>query len=219
MKVIITGASGMVGRGVLLECLDHPAVTHVLTVNRRPLNIPHPKLKELILNDFNTPHLIKSELRGYDAVFYCLGVSAGGMNPERYKEITYDYTLRFAKEALEQNPDIRFIYVSGIGTNEQGRMAWAKVKGKTESDLLSLGFSKAYMYRPGMIRPLRGIRSRTKHYQMMYSLISPFWPLIERLMGDNLTDTRRLGKSMIQLIMQGSESKYFYNKDINKLAE
>lgn len=220
LKVIITGATGMIGKGVLLECLADERVTEILVVNRSSLGMDHPKLKEVLLQDLMKPETIQEQLRGYHMVFFCLGISAGGMKEEDYKRITYDYTLHFAKAYQAVNPQGSFIYISGTGTDstEKGRMMWARVKGKTENDLLAMGFKNAYMFRPGMIQPLKGIQSRTDSYRTMYKLISPFWGIIKTLMGKNLTDTVRIGQAMINVSVNGSDKTYFENPDINELA-
>lgn len=156
MKVIITGASGMVGKGVLLESLDHNEVTDVLSLGRSKLDLTHPKLKQLIHADFSDYSAIKSQLEGYDACFFCMGISAAGLNEEQYTEITYNYTLALAKTIRQLNSNFTFTYVSGEGTDstERSRMMWARVKGKTEKDLIKLGFKQAFMYLPGAIIPL-----------------------------------------------------------------
>lgn len=170
MKIIITGATGMVGKGVLLECLDHPHVNQVLSVGRTPLNLKHPKLKELILTDFLNFNSVKGQFEGFDACFLCMGVSSGGMKEEKYNLLTYEYTLAIAKASISENSAMTCTYVSGVGTDssEQGRSMWARIKGKTENALLNLGFKQAFMFRPGAIIPLRGIKSKTKLYQFMY---------------------------------------------------
>ncbi len=169
-NVIITGATGMVGKGVLLECLDHDEIKEVLVVGRNAPDIKHPKLSILIMKDFTDFSGVPNQLSGYDACFFCMGISAVGLNEEEYKKITYDYTLALARTLLTINPDMTFTYVSGEGTDstEKGRMMWARIKGKTENELLSLGFKQAFMFRPGAIIPMRGIKSRTKSYQFIY---------------------------------------------------
>lgn len=153
----------MIGKGVLLECLDDSRVEEVLIVNRSSLGMNHPKLKEVLLKDFLNPNPIKADLHGYDVVFFCLGVSVAGMTEEAYTKITYDYTVNFAKTFKEQNPEGTFFYVSGTGTDskEESRAMWKNVKGKTENFLLKMGFKNALMFRPGTIRPMRGIKSKT----------------------------------------------------------
>lgn len=211
----------MIGKGVLLECLEDNRIGEVLVVNRSTLGMRHPKLKEVLLKDFLKPELIQDELKGFDAVYFCLGVSAGGMSEADYTRITYHYTINFAKAFKEVEPDGTFIYVSGTGTDssEKGRMMWARVKGKTENTLLAMGFKKAYMFRPGFIKPLKGIESRTAAYRIAYKIINPIWGLVEALMGKNLTDTVRIGKAMINVAIHGSNGNLFENPEINELAE
>lgn len=219
MKAIITGSTGMIGKGVLLECLDDDRVDEVLIVNRSSLGMDHPKLKEVLLKDFLDPGSIKENLKGYDVVYFCLGISANGLSEEEYTKITYDYTHNFADAYKEMNPDGSFFYVSGQGTktSEKGMM-WARVKGKTENDLLNKGFKTALMFRPGGIRPMRGIRSRTRSYQRIYDIINPIWPFFEWIMGDSLTNTTLIGQAMINGATTAQQSRVLEPKDINKLA-
>ncbi len=220
MQAIITGSTGMIGKGVLLECLDDDRVEEVLLVNRNSLGMEHPKLKEVLLKDFSDPRSIQEDLKGYDVVYFCLGVSAGGMNEEDYTKITYDYTINFAKAYKEVNPEGSFFYVSGVGTDstEKGTMMWARVKGKTENDLMKMGFKNALMFRPGLIRPMRGIRSRTKSYQRMYNIIKPFWGFFEWILGESLTNTTTIGLAMINGSVTDAGTMVLEPKDINKLA-
>lgn len=220
MKVIITGSSGMIGKGVLLECLDDERIEEVLIVNRTSLGIEHPKLKEVLLKDFIDPDLIKQSLSGYSVVFFCLGISSAGVNEADYTKITYDYTLNFAKAYKSVNSDGSFFYVSGTGTDssEKGRSMWGRVKGKTENALLKMDFKNALMFRPGAIRPMKGIKSRTALYQTAYNLMNPFWGFFEWAMGDNLTNTTLIGQAMINAAENGSNKKHLENKDINQIA-
>lgn len=216
MKVIITGTTGMVGKGVLYECLDDERITEVLVVNRRSLDMNHAKLKEVLHKDFYDLSTIKQFLQGYDACFFCLGVSALGLNEEQYTKLTYTLTTHFAETVI--NPNMTFIYVSGTGTDssEQGRSMWARVKGKTENTLLKMPFKKAYMFRPGMIIPRKGIKSSTGWYNAIYTILRPFFPLFLR--SKNITDTIRIGKAMINVTANGSDETYFENKEINEMA-
>ncbi len=208
MKVIITGATGMVGKGVLLECLDHNAITEVLSIGRRSLNMEHPKLKELIHKDFSEFESVKSELNGYDACYFNMGVSAVGLSEEEYHKLTYEYTLSLARVLLSLNPQMTITYVSGVGTDstEKGRSMWARVKGKTENHLLALGFRQAYMFRPGMIIPLRGIKSSTRLYQFMYDYFMWLVKLIKFIAPKSVVNTTEIGQAMINLSV-GSYSK------------
>ena len=219
-KVIITGATGMVGKGVLLECLDHEAISKVLVIGRNPVGIKHPKLKELIQKDFTDFSRFKDQLSGYDACFYCLGISAAGLNEMQYKKITYDYTLALANTLFELNSTMTFVYVSGQGTDstEKGRMMWARVKGKTENDLLHLGFKQAFMFRPGVIIPLRGIKSRTKSYQFMYDYFMWLVKLIKAISPNSVVNTTQIGMAMINIMLKGYKKKVIRSKDIIELA-
>jgi uncharacterized protein YbjT (DUF2867 family) len=218
LNVIITGATGMVGKGVLLECLDSPEVDSILIINRSPVDIKHPKLKEIIHKDFFDLSAIRDHLKGYTSCFFCLGVSSAGMSEEDYRRMTYDLTLGFARELLSLNPDMTFCYISGAGTDstEKGRMMWARVKGKTENDLLSLGFKSAYMFRPGFIQPLKGIRSKTPLYHAIYVLLGVFYPLLKKL-PKYVTNTVTLGRAMIRVGAGGYDRRVLESIDINKL--
>lgn len=221
MKVIITGATGMVGKGVLLECLDHHAIEKVLIISRNPLGLKHPKLQELIHNDFTIFSNVKDELRAYNACFFCMGISAVGMKANDYKRITYDFTLSLAKTLLKINPNLTFNYVSGEGTDssEKGRSMWARVKGKTENDLVKLGFKQAYMFRPGVIIPLRGIKSRTKSYQFMYDYFMWLVKLIKAFAPNSVVSTTQIGLAMIHSVQKGYDKKVLRPKDILMVAE
>ncbi|MCB2219519.1 MAG: NAD-dependent epimerase/dehydratase family protein [Bacteroidetes bacterium] len=219
-KVIITGATGMVGKGVLLECLDHETISKVLVIGRNAVGTEHPKLKELIHNDFSDFSDVKDQLKGYDGCFYCLGISAAGLKEEEYRKITYDYTLALASILLEQNPGMTFNYVSGQGTDstEKGRMMWARVKGKTENDLLKLGFNDAYMFRPGMIIPLRGIKSRTKAYQFMYDYFMWLVKLIKFFSPNSVVNTTQIGLATINAMLKGYGKNVLTPGDIISLS-
>ena len=218
LQVIVTGTTGMVGKGVLMECLDHPEVTSVLVINRKSLGMNHPKLKEVIHSDFTDLTPIKEELKGYNACFFCLGVSAIGMSEKVYSKITYDLTLHFANTVLNLNPDMYFNYVSGTGTDssEKGRVMWARVKGKTENALLAMPFKNAYMFRPGIILPERGVKSSTGWYNAAYVVLRPFFPLLKKL--SSVTTSVKVGKAMIHSVLYGYDKTVLENRDINVLA-
>jgi len=220
-KVIITGATGMIGKGALLECLDHDVIGEVLVIGRNSNGMKHPKLKELIHLDFTNFSIVQNQLAGYDACFFCLGISAAGLNEEQYKRITYDYTLALARTLFEINPQITFNYVSGQGTDtsEKSRMMWARVKGKTENDLLNMGFKQAFMFRPGMIVPLRGIKSRTKSYQFMYDYFMWLVKLTKAVSPNSVVDTTQLGSAMINSMLRGYSEKILKPKDIIILSK
>lgn len=218
-KIIITGSSGMVGKGVLLECLDSPFIEKVLVINRSSINMQHPKLNEILLPDFLQVETIKDQLKGYDACFYCMGVSSLGMNEETYHKITYSTAKAFVDVLFDLNPDMIFNYVSGTGTDstEKGSTMWASVKGKTENMVLGKGFKDAYAFRPGGILPERGIKSRTGWYNAIYFITRPLFPIFRR--SANFTTTTKLGKAMINTLRFPSDNKILENRDINALAE
>lgn len=219
-KVIITGATGMIGKGVLLECLDHNEINEVLTIGRTSIGMTHPKLKELIHGDFTNFTTIQDQLAGYDGCFFCLGVSASGLKEEQYRRITYDFTLALAKTLHNINTEMTFNYVSGEGTDstEKGRMMWARVKGKTENDLLNLGFKKAFMFRPGAIIPLKGIKSKTKSYQFMYDYFMWLLKGIKAIAPNSIVNTTQIGLAMINSVLKGHDKSILKPKDIIDLS-
>lgn len=220
MKVIITGATGMVGKGVLLECLDSPEVEAVLIVNRRSIEMTHPKLKEILHKDFLDLSSIEDQMAGYDACFFCLGMSAAGASKETYYRITHDLTIHWAETLLRLSPEMTFNYVSGEGTSteENSRSNWANVKGKTENEILAMPFKSKYMFRPGAIQPLRGIRSATPMYNFFITLFKPLFFIMKHLFPNAVTDTTRIGVAMIKSHQQGFEKPHINTKDINILA-
>jgi len=219
MKVIIFGASGMVGQGVLRECLVDPGVESVLTIARRPGGKQDPKLKEILHTDFFDYSAIESQLTGYDACFFCLGVSSVGMDAERYRHLTYDVTMAAAKTLARLNPGMVFVYVTGAGTDasEQGRVTWARVKGKTENDLLKLPFRAAYMFRPGAIQPLHGVRSKTAWVQAIYVVTAPLLSWLARVAPRYVTTTKQIGRAMIKVARDGYSRRVLESEDINRL--
>jgi len=221
MKVIITGTTGMVGKGVLLECLDHADVTDVLSISRKPTGIEHPKLKELIHQDFSEFTSVANQLQGFDACYACMGVSSAGMKEEQYTRFTYDFTISLAKELLGFDPGITFNYVSGAGTDssEKGRSMWARVKGKTENELLNLGFKQAFMFRPGGIIPLRGIQPSSKLYRVLINNLKWLLKFIKRLAPNSVVDTTQLGLAMINVTKNGYDKNILKPGDILILAK
>lgn len=217
LKVIITGATGMVGEGVLLVCLDNPAISNVLIINRRPLGITHPKLKEIIHQDFHDLSPVAEHLAGYDACFFCLGVSSVGMKMDPYRKVTYDLTMHFGETVSRLNRDMVFIYVSGAGTDgtEKGKIEWARIKGKTENDLRELPFKKVYGYRPGFIRPVKG----QKKAHAFYTYINWFFPVGKKLSPDYFNTMEELGLSMIRLVRHDYPKETIYGRDITLLAQ
>jgi uncharacterized protein YbjT (DUF2867 family) len=220
MKVILFGATGMVGQGVLRECLLDPGVKSVLTIGRSVTGQQHAKLQEIAQKDLANLSPIENQLSGYDACFFCLGVSSVGMNEEAYRRITYDLTIAVAQTLVGLNPAMTFIYVSGTGTDstEKGRSMWARVKGKTENDLLKLPFKAAYMFRPGYIQPLHGIRTKTAWYGAIYAVIKPFYPVLKRLLPKYVTTTECIGRAMLTVARQGAPKRWLENADINRLC-
>lgn len=218
MNVLIFGATGMVGQSVLRECLLDPEIQQVTTVGRTALGQSHPKLNDLVHKDLLNLTSIEQKLTGYDACFFCLGVSSAGMSEEQYHTITYDLTMSVAQTLVKLNPDMSFFYITGSGTDstEQGRSMWARVKGKTENDLIKL-FKKAYMFRPGVILPKHGIRSKTKLYQFFYDILRPIYPLFE--MSRSVTTSEKLGRAMIQVAKKGYRKPIIESYEINKIIE
>jgi len=219
MNVIILGSTGMVGKGVLLECINDKRIDKILLINRQSIDVKHSKITEIIHSDFYNFSTIQEQLAGYDACYFCLGVSSAGMDEEKYRKITYTLTLHFAETLFKVNKNMCFMYVSGVGTdsNEKSRMAWARIKGKTENDILKLGFKDAYMYRPGYIQPLNGIKSKTRLYAFIYLLFKPFYFILKPFKSA-VTDTSSVGKSMITVSIKGYSKKILTNLDINVTA-
>ena len=220
MKVIIFGATGMVGQGVLRECLLSSEVSSVLAVGRMATGQHDPKLRELVQKDLSNLSAVEADLAGYDACFFCLGVSSAGMSEQNYTRITYDLTLSVARTLFTFNPNMTFVYVSGTGTDssEKGRSMWARVKGRTENELLRLGFKRAYMFRPGYIQPLDGIKTKTRVYALLYAVLAPLYPVLKALAPNYVTTTRQIGRAMIQVALQGTAKTYLENRDINALG-
>jgi uncharacterized protein YbjT (DUF2867 family) len=217
MKVILFGATGMVGQGVLRECLLDSGVTGVLVVGRSPTGQTNPKLREIQHDNFMDFSSIESQLTGFDACFFCLGVSSVGMDEARYRHLTYDITIATATVLAKLNPSMVFIYVTGQGTDstEQGRLMWARVKGKTENDLLKLPFKAAYMFRPAGIQPLHGIRSKTSWYQAIYVVAAPLLTLLNRVAPKYMTTTEQVGRAMIKVARDGYPKPVLESEDIN----
>jgi uncharacterized protein YbjT (DUF2867 family) len=220
MQVILFGATGMVGQGVLLEALADPDVASVLVVGRTPLNMQHAKLREIIHTDFFDYAALEPRLTGLDACFFCLGVSSAGMTEERYRRITHDLTLAAATTLARLNTAMTFCFVSGQGTDStaKGRIMWARVKGQTENDLLQLPFKAAYMFRPGYIQPRKGIVSKTLLYRVFYAILAPAFPLLKALFPKYVTTTDAVGRAMLAVSKQGYHKPILDNSDINALG-
>lgn len=219
MNAIVFGGTGMVGRGVLRECLLDPDVVYVLSIVRAASGQRHPKLRELVHANFFDFSPIESELTGFDAAFFCLGVTSVGKTEAQYSRVTYDITMAAAEPLARLNPDMTFVYVSGAGTDstERGRAMWARVKGKTENALLRLPFKAAYMFRPGAIQPMHGIRSRTALYRLLYPFLRPFMPMLRKRFPQYVTTTEQLGRAMIAAAKHGAPKTVLESADINKL--
>jgi uncharacterized protein YbjT (DUF2867 family) len=210
----------MVGAGVLAECLEDPRVQSVLVVGRSACGVDHPKVREVIRSEFFDYADARAEFENQDACFFCLGVSSAGMTAPAYHRLTYDLTLAVAGTLAELTPGLTFCYVSGEGTDstERGRFMWARVKGKTENHLMRLPL-KAYMFRPGYIQPLNGIRSKTKLYQAAYNVLGPLYPGLKRIFPRHVTTTVNVGRAMIQVAASGYGKRVLENPDINSLAD
>ena len=219
MKVILFGATGMIGQGVLLECLRDGAVTQVLSVGRSASGRHDAKLTEIVRDNFLDYSDIAPQLAGYDACFFCLGVSSVGMDPERYRHLTCDITLAAATALAQLNPQMTFVYVTGAGTDstENGRVMWARVKGKTENDLRKL-FRAAYMFRPAAIQPLHGVRSKTSWVQAIYVVTAPLLSWLRRVAPKYVTTTEQMGRAMIKVARDGYPKPVLESEDINSLG-
>jgi uncharacterized protein YbjT (DUF2867 family) len=219
VNVLLLGATGMVGQGVLRECLLDPGVQRALAVGRSSTGQRDEKLRELVRSDVADLSDVDSELAGFDACFFCLGVSSVGMSEERYTQLTYALTLRVAQTLARLNSGMTFVYVSGAGTDssERGRTMWARVKGRTENALLRLPFQAAYMFRPAAIVPMHGVRSKTWWYRVLYALATPFYPALKALLPNGITTTERVGRAMLAVARRGYSKTVLETRDINSL--
>lgn len=207
----------MVGEGVLHECLNHPDVESVLVINRKNCNVQHSKLKEIIHGDFSDFSSLENELSGYNAAFLCMGVSSFGMREKKYAHLTYDLTMALARPLSKLNPEMTVCYVSGVGSDisEKSRIMWARVKGKTENDLLKLPFRQAYMFRPGFIRPTKGLINT----YLFYKIIDPLFPVFKMLFSKYLTTLKEIGLAMINTVNKGYDKQILEVRDIVELAK
>jgi uncharacterized protein YbjT (DUF2867 family) len=217
MNVILFGATGMVGAGVLRECLLASDVEQVLTVGRKATGIRHEKLREIVQRNLFDLSASESELRGSDACFYCLGATSVGMSEAEYRKISYDMTLEVAGTLVRLNPAMTFVYVTGAGTDssEKGRVMWARVKGAAENALLRMPFKGAYMFRPGVIQPLHGARSKTRLYQFFYSFLGPVLTLSRRWFPKYVTTTEQIGKAMLAVARRNGGRGVLESADID----
>ena len=220
MKVILFGATGMVRQGALRECVLDPDVTEVLVVGRTSIGRQHSKIREIVHKDLYDLSPIASQLAGYNACFFCLGVSSVGVSEAEYTKITHDLTLAVAHVLSQQNPQMVFLYVSGTGTDstERGKSMWARVKGRTENELLREPFRAAYMLRPGYIQPMHGVKSKTRLYRVFYVVLSWLYPLIRIVARKYAITTEDLGRAMIRIAKTGAPKRVLENSDIEALG-
>jgi uncharacterized protein YbjT (DUF2867 family) len=221
VRILLFGATGMVGQGVLRECLLDAGVESVVSIGRGATRQRNPKLRELLHDDFLDFSAIQDQLSGFDACFFCLGVSSADMGEEQYTRVTYGFTMAAARVLAQLNPNMTFIYVSGMGTDssEHGRSMWARVKGKTENELLRLPFRAAYMFRPGAIVALHGIQSRTKLYRALYVPFGPLMPLLYKLFPKYVTTTEQIGRAMLAVARRGYSKPILETADINRVRQ
>lgn len=220
MNVLLFGATGMIGRGVLAECLRDAGVRRVVVVVRRSTGVTHAKLREIVQDDVRDLAAHADGLRDVDACFFCLGVSAAGMSEARYTELTHDLPLDVAQQLVALAPSSVFVYVSGLGTDagERGRSMWARVKGRTENALRTLPFRATYMFRPGLVQPLEGLASRTFWYRVLYGALRPVFPLLRRAFPDAIVTTAELGRAMVRVARDGAPRPVLESRDISRLA-
>jgi uncharacterized protein YbjT (DUF2867 family) len=215
MKVILFGSTGMIGQGALRECLLDPAVDEVLAIVRKPAAQTHAKLRELVHSDFTDYTRVAPQLAGYDAAFFCLGTSSVGKSEAEYRVITYDFTLAAARALLAQNPRLSFIYISGEGADqtEKGRVMWARVRGKTENDLLALS-SNVYVIRPAVIQPMHGVEARQRWTRLLYKATAPLLPALRKVLPNYVTTTEELGRVMLDIAKRGSQKRVLTTSDL-----
>lgn len=221
MKAIVFGATGMVGQGVLRECLVDPEVEAVLTVGRSATGQQHTKLRDLVHKQLLDYSAIERELTGYDACFFCLGVSSAGMSEAEYTRVTYDIALAAAQTLVRTSPGMTFIFVSGLGTDstERGRTMWARVKGRTENALMKLPFKASYVFRPAFIRPMHGIKSRTASYRIIYAVLGPLlYPIVKALFPKYVTTTEQVGRAMLRVAKNGAPERILESTAIARLG-
>jgi hypothetical protein len=216
IKAIITGSTGMVGEGVLHECLNHPDVESILIINRRPAGIDHSKLKEIVHNGFYDFSGIEDQLKGYNACYFCLGTTSVGKNKSEYTKVTFDITKALADILVKNNPEMTFCYISGAGTDSsgKGKLMWARVKGITENYILNLGFRNAFAFRPAIIQPTKGL----KNILTPYKYLSPILPLLKKFFPGYICSLKEIGMAMINSVIKGYDRNILEVEDIKILA-
>jgi uncharacterized protein YbjT (DUF2867 family) len=220
MKVMLFGATGMIGQGVLRECLLDPDVVQVLAIGRNPTGRRHEKLREVVHKDLLDLTPIRNELVGYGACFFCLGITSAGMNEADYRRVTYDIAMAAARTLVELNQEMTFIFVSGAGadSSERGRTMWARVKGTTENAILALPFRASYVFRPAFVQPMNGIVSRTGWYNAFYRVLGPIYPVLSRLAPGYTLTTEQIGKAMLQVARTGAPKRVLESRDIRSVT-
>ena len=210
----------MIGQGVLHACLHDPAVEQVLCVGRSATGQTHAKVRELVHRDLSDYSAVEAELAGYDACFYCLGISSAGLSEPDYRRVTYDFALAAAQALVRRNPAMTFVFVSGQGTDStgKGRTMWARVKGETENALFALPFKGVYAFRPGFVQPVHGETSKTRLYSALYSVMGPLYPVFKRVLPGSTTTTENMGRAMLRAAREGAPTRVLECADINALA-
>lgn len=218
-NVIITGSTGMLGKACLLESIKDERIEKILLINRSKINISSPKIKEILVKNYNELESFKDELNDYDACFHCMGVSAVGMTEENYLKITFDATKTLVDLLYNLNPNIVFNYISGTGTDssEKSSIMWARVKGKTENYVLNKGFKNAYAFRPGLILPENGVKPKSKVYFIVYLLLNPFLPLFK--LSSKVSTSTKIGRAMINTLFIDYPKNHLENSDISQLGD
>lgn len=219
LRVIVFGATGMIGQGVLRESLLDPGVDRVLAIGRSGTGQTHEKLRELVLPDLTRYEAVAADLAGYDACFFCLGVSSTGMSETDYRRITHDIAVAAARALVAASPGMTFVFVSGAGTDATSKTMWARVKGETENEILGMPFAHKYVFRPAFVRPLHGIKSRTTSYRVLYAIMRPVVPLIGALAPRQVSTTEKVGRAMLNVVRGGAEKNILETADINAIAE
>jgi uncharacterized protein YbjT (DUF2867 family) len=220
VRVVLFGATGMIGQGVLRECLLAGDVEAVLAIGRSVTGVQHPKLREIVHADLWHYASIEEQLRGFDACFFCLGVTSAGMSETDYSRVTYGITMAAAETLCRLNPNMTFVFVSGAGADstEQGRLMWARVKGKTENAIFRLPFKASFAFRPGVVQPVHGERSRTTAYRVLYAITKPLLPLLRRVWPGQILTTEQFGRAMLHVVRQGAPKRVLESSDINGLS-